>query len=150
MTGVSRDAIFIGHANPEDNAFTVWLGARLTAAGYEVWAGAGEPEGRLPPVLWRAGPDGRPADAAHRLTPPVPAPPSATDAAPERDGAPARARTAPDGPESATFRHTWALRFAPDARRDRLRRPGGSRRLATDAGTAIIVQEARSDGWRGC
>ena len=26
------------HANPEDNAFTVWLGSRLTAAGYEVWA----------------------------------------------------------------------------------------------------------------
>lgn len=38
MTEVSRDAIFISHANPEDNAFTVWLGARLTAAGYEVWA----------------------------------------------------------------------------------------------------------------
>ena len=34
----TRDAIFISHANPEDNAFTVWLGARLTAAGYEVWA----------------------------------------------------------------------------------------------------------------
>ncbi len=38
MTEVSRDAIFISHANPEDNVFTVWLGARLTAAGYEVWA----------------------------------------------------------------------------------------------------------------
>ena len=36
MTEVSRDAIFISHANPEDNAFTVWRGARLTAAGYEV------------------------------------------------------------------------------------------------------------------
>ena len=38
MTARTRDAIFISHANPEDNAFTVWLGARLTAAGYEVWA----------------------------------------------------------------------------------------------------------------
>ena len=38
MTETGRDAIFISHANPEDNAFTVWLGARLTAAGYEVWA----------------------------------------------------------------------------------------------------------------
>ena len=38
MIATGRDAIFISHANPEDNAFTVWLGARLTAAGYEVWA----------------------------------------------------------------------------------------------------------------
>ena len=38
MTEAGRDAIFISHANPEDNAFTVWLGARLTAAGYQVWA----------------------------------------------------------------------------------------------------------------
>ena len=38
MTALTRDAIFISHANPEDNAFTIWLGARLTAAGYEVWA----------------------------------------------------------------------------------------------------------------
>ena len=38
MTALTRDAIFISHANAEDNAFTVWLGARLTAAGYEVWA----------------------------------------------------------------------------------------------------------------
>ena len=30
MTAAGRDAIFISHANPEDNAFTVWLGARLT------------------------------------------------------------------------------------------------------------------------
>ena len=71
-------------------------------------------QGRLPPVLRRAGPDGRPADAAHDLTPPVPAPPSDADAAPERDGAPARARTSPDGPETATFRHTFALRLAPE------------------------------------
>ena len=32
MTTLIRDAIFISHANPEDNEFTVWLGARLTAA----------------------------------------------------------------------------------------------------------------------
>ena len=38
MTTLIRDAIFISHANPEDNELTVWLGARLTAAGYEVWA----------------------------------------------------------------------------------------------------------------
>jgi hypothetical protein len=33
-----RHAIFISHATPEDNEFTIWLGAKLTAAGYEVWA----------------------------------------------------------------------------------------------------------------
>jgi hypothetical protein len=33
-----RDAIFISHANPEDNAFVIWLGTRLSALGYEVWA----------------------------------------------------------------------------------------------------------------
>ena len=40
MTTLTRDAIFISHANPEDNEFTVWLGARLTAAG--------TPTGRIP------------------------------------------------------------------------------------------------------
>ena len=34
----ARTAIFISHANPEDNAFTLWLGAKLSAIGYEVWA----------------------------------------------------------------------------------------------------------------
>jgi hypothetical protein len=34
----NRDAIFISHANPEDNGFTIWLGAKLSVAGYEVWA----------------------------------------------------------------------------------------------------------------
>lgn len=38
MPTLSRDAIFISHANPEDNGFTIWLGSRLAAAGYEVWA----------------------------------------------------------------------------------------------------------------
>lgn len=33
-----RNAVFISHANPEDNEFTVWLGAHLSGAGYEVWA----------------------------------------------------------------------------------------------------------------
>lgn len=33
-----RHAIFISHASPEDNPFTIWLGAKLAAAGYEVWA----------------------------------------------------------------------------------------------------------------
>src|SRR5438128_1478911 len=33
-----RDAIFISHATPEDNAFTLWLGGRLTALGYKVFA----------------------------------------------------------------------------------------------------------------
>lgn len=35
---MNRKAIFISHANPEDNAFTLWLGAKLSALGYEVWA----------------------------------------------------------------------------------------------------------------
>lgn len=33
-----RTFVFLNHATPEDNAFTTWLGARLTAAGYEVWS----------------------------------------------------------------------------------------------------------------
>jgi hypothetical protein len=33
-----RSAIFISHAAPEDNEFTIWLGAKLVATGYEVWA----------------------------------------------------------------------------------------------------------------
>ena len=38
MNGQVRRALFISHANPEDNAFTLWLGAKLTALGYEVFA----------------------------------------------------------------------------------------------------------------
>jgi len=34
----ARDALFISHATPEDNAFTLWLGAKLTALGYTVFA----------------------------------------------------------------------------------------------------------------
>jgi hypothetical protein len=33
-----RPALFISHAAPEDNVFTLWLGAKLAAMGYEVWA----------------------------------------------------------------------------------------------------------------
>jgi hypothetical protein len=33
-----RAALFITHANPEDNAFTTWLGAKLSVLGYETWA----------------------------------------------------------------------------------------------------------------
>ena len=33
-----RRFVFLGHANPHDNAFSLWLGARLTAAGYDVWS----------------------------------------------------------------------------------------------------------------
>jgi hypothetical protein len=33
-----RTYVFLNHATPEDNAFTTWLGARLAAAGYEVWS----------------------------------------------------------------------------------------------------------------
>jgi hypothetical protein len=32
-----RDTIFIGHANPEDNEFTEWLGLQLASHGYKVW-----------------------------------------------------------------------------------------------------------------
>lgn len=33
-----RNLIFISHANPADNDFTTWLGSRLSAMGYRVWA----------------------------------------------------------------------------------------------------------------
>lgn len=32
-----RDTIFISHATPEDNDFTIWLASRLKMLGYEVW-----------------------------------------------------------------------------------------------------------------
>lgn len=34
----TRCVVFLNHANPEDNAFVLWLGARLAAAGYTVWS----------------------------------------------------------------------------------------------------------------
>lgn len=33
-----QEAIFISHATPEDNSFTIWLGGKLTALGYQVFA----------------------------------------------------------------------------------------------------------------
>ncbi len=33
---MNRDTVFIGHANPEDNEFTLWLYAKLTNEGYKV------------------------------------------------------------------------------------------------------------------
>lgn len=33
-----RRSIFISHATPEDSEFTIWLGAKLAAVGYDVWA----------------------------------------------------------------------------------------------------------------
>lgn len=38
MSSPPRTALFISHATPESNAFTLWLGAKLTALGYEVFA----------------------------------------------------------------------------------------------------------------
>ncbi|GGI17606.1 toll/interleukin-1 receptor domain-containing protein [Oxalicibacterium faecigallinarum] len=38
MDNQNRNSIFISHATPEDNAFVLWLGAKLSAMGYEVWA----------------------------------------------------------------------------------------------------------------
>jgi TIR domain len=38
MGSLARQALFISHASPEDNVFTLWLGAKLTALGYEVFA----------------------------------------------------------------------------------------------------------------
>jgi hypothetical protein len=33
-----RPIVFISHATPQDNEFVLWLGMRLTALGYDVWA----------------------------------------------------------------------------------------------------------------
>jgi hypothetical protein len=32
-----RNIVFISHASPEDNDFTIWLASRLNLLGYEVW-----------------------------------------------------------------------------------------------------------------
>lgn len=34
---ITRNVIFISHATPEDNDFTIWLASRLQAEGFEVW-----------------------------------------------------------------------------------------------------------------
>jgi hypothetical protein len=33
----NRKTIFVSHATPKDNEFAIWLSARLSASGYEVW-----------------------------------------------------------------------------------------------------------------
>lgn len=33
-----RNAVFISHANPEDNDFALWLASHLACAGYSVWS----------------------------------------------------------------------------------------------------------------
>jgi len=38
LNGEERVALFISHAEPEDNPFPIWLAAKLAALGYEVWA----------------------------------------------------------------------------------------------------------------
>lgn len=38
MPSAARTALFVSHATPESNAFTLWLGAKLTALGFEVFA----------------------------------------------------------------------------------------------------------------
>lgn len=35
---LTRSIVFISHATPEDNDFTLWLAGKLGAAGYEVWS----------------------------------------------------------------------------------------------------------------
>ncbi|OPY01550.1 MAG: hypothetical protein A4E61_01605 [Syntrophorhabdus sp. PtaB.Bin184] len=37
-----RDTIFISHATPEDNDFSIWLASRLQLLGYKVWIDKGE------------------------------------------------------------------------------------------------------------
>lgn len=34
---IMRDTIFLSHATPEDNEFTIWLASRLELLGYKVW-----------------------------------------------------------------------------------------------------------------
>jgi hypothetical protein len=31
------DLLFLSHANPEDNEFTLWLALQLAKEGYKVW-----------------------------------------------------------------------------------------------------------------
>ncbi|WP_339859245.1 toll/interleukin-1 receptor domain-containing protein [Pseudohongiella acticola] len=38
MADHRRDLIFISHATPEDNDFSLWLSTRLTLMGYQVWS----------------------------------------------------------------------------------------------------------------
>lgn len=45
---MERETIFISHATPADNEFVRWLGTRLTAHGYRVWADIFELRGGTP------------------------------------------------------------------------------------------------------
>jgi hypothetical protein len=45
---LARDTIFICHATLDDNNFVRWLGARLTAHGYKVWADMFSLKGGMP------------------------------------------------------------------------------------------------------
>lgn len=38
VTAPARSLIFISHATPQDNDFTLWLGSRLASAGYLIWS----------------------------------------------------------------------------------------------------------------
>ena len=38
MLSEKRNLIFISHATPEDNTFTIWLSARLKLMGYQIWS----------------------------------------------------------------------------------------------------------------
>jgi hypothetical protein len=38
MATPARQGVFLSHATPGDNAFTLWLGGKLAALGYDVWA----------------------------------------------------------------------------------------------------------------
>lgn len=38
MSSEPRTAVFISHSSPDGNPFTIWLGAKLSSLGYEVWA----------------------------------------------------------------------------------------------------------------
>ena len=38
LTAPLRNALFISHATPDDNNFVRWLGAKLAAMGFDVWA----------------------------------------------------------------------------------------------------------------
>jgi hypothetical protein len=42
MNDTDRTVVFISHATPEDNEFSIWLASRLQLLGYNVWIDKGE------------------------------------------------------------------------------------------------------------
>ena len=34
---MARDTIFISHATPQDNEFSIWIASRLEMLGYNTW-----------------------------------------------------------------------------------------------------------------